>query len=206
MLGDSGTADFTARHDPYCDVNFQRLFADLGGAPPITVHMAEDAVAAFQDYTNKVRALARRTSARRFSEHLAKFPGFLGRVTLVLHLLQAGSHKEAHVSPVELDCSKRAMAVMSVLYRHSEAVYSVLDEVPGNTRDLAQSAIDAILSKGWGAFCLGDLTRSATHWTGKLDRREREAAIDLLIELGWIRDVTPQPSVGGAGLARGSLR
>ena len=198
VLGDSGTADFTAPQDPYCDANLQRLFADLGGAQPITVHLADDAVAVFQDYTNKVRALASRTSARRFSEHLAKFPGFLGRVTLVLHLLHAGSHKEARVSSVGLDSLKRAMAVMGVLYRHSEAVYSVLDEVPGNTRDLAQSAIDAILSKGWGAFSIGDLTRSATHWTGKLDRREREAAIDLLIELGWIRDVTPL-ALGGRG-------
>ncbi len=61
-----------------------------------------------------------------------------------------------------------------------------------------QSAAEAILTKRWAMFSRGDLTRNATHWQGA-DNREAESAIDYLIELGWIMDITPTPIAGKAG-------
>jgi hypothetical protein len=47
-----------------------------------------------------------------------------------------------------------------------------------------------ILSKKlYDGFKRGDLTRHATGWR-KADNRLAEGALDLLIELNWIRDVT----------------
>jgi hypothetical protein len=51
------------------------------------------------------------------------------------------------------------------------------------------SACDAILTKKWTKFSRGDLTRDATHWQSA-DPLHAERAIDIMIELGWIRDVT----------------
>lgn len=197
-LGNAGPANFSTRPDRFCDVNLARFFTDLDDGQPITVSMTSSAVSEFEAYTNRTRQLACREPSPRFSEHISKFPGFLGRITLVLHLMHAGSAKEARVSPVTVETVRNAKKVMAVLYRHSEAVYSVLDKVAGKTRDLAKSAIEAVLSKQWAVFSVGDLTRHATNWTGTLDRREREAAIDLLVELGWVRDVTP-PTAGARG-------
>jgi hypothetical protein len=55
--------------------------------------------------------------------------------------------------------------------------------------ELMHSACEAILTKKWTKFGRGELSRDATHWRSA-DPLHAERAIDLMIELGWIRDVT----------------
>ena len=54
---------------------------------------------------------------------------------------------------------------------------------------LMHSACEAILTKKWTKFSRGDLSRDATHWQSA-DPLHVERAIDLMIELGWVHDVT----------------
>lgn len=65
-------------------------------------------------------------------------------------------------------------------------------------RALVRSAAEAILAKRWECFKRGDLTRNATYWKSA-DNRDAEGAIDYLIELGWVRDITPAPEPGKRG-------
>lgn len=196
VLGDAGPADFRSEANAFSAANLAMLFEGLGELGPVTTRMSEDALAEFQSYTNQVRTISARTRSERFAEHLSKFPGFLGRIALALHFLAARGCLSACKAPVSLRTLSDAKRIMAALYRHSEAVYEVLDRASGATRSLTQSAMDAILAKEWQGFSIGHLTRDATHWEGNMDRRDREAALDLLIELGWIRDITPMKQAG----------
>jgi hypothetical protein len=54
------------------------------------------------------------------------------------------------------------------------------------------------LSQGWKEIKRGDLTRYATDWRDA-DDRQAESALDYLIELGWVKDITPAVEPGKRG-------
>jgi hypothetical protein len=149
-----------------------------------------------------MRTIAQRTPARRFAEHLEKFPGFSHRVMFALHLIEAAATGGDPRKMISAATVGRALEIMRCLYRHSEAVYRTLDQGAGAVQTLAENAAEAILAKRWEHFTRGDLTRDATGWRGA-DNRDADGAIDLLIEIGWLRDVTP--SAGAHRRGRKSL-
>jgi hypothetical protein len=105
-----------------------------------------------------------------------------------LHCIECAAAGE-YQQEVSVDTFERAKRILRALYRHSEAVYTILDQGAGDVLHLVRSAAEAILSKRWERFQRGDLTRYATDWRGRTDQAP-EAALDLLIELGWLADVT----------------
>jgi phage/plasmid primase-like uncharacterized protein len=159
--------------------------------------MSKEALQEMQDYHQNVRDLSYRTPAKRFSEHIGKFPGFLARIAFTLHCLDcvAANQWNPEVSKATLS---KALRIVRVLFRHSEYVYELLDDSSGDSRELVQSAADAILSKGWTCINRSDLTRNATGWRSAPNQLT-ENAIDLLIELGWLRDDTPPQIAGKRG-------
>lgn len=173
---------------------------------PLTFVLRDEAKALVQDYVSNMRTITSRTRATRFAEHLNKFPGFLLRIALTLHCIRLADAPDTP-SPlsVGVDAVRDAERVMLVLYRHSEAVYAVLDQSADEVRNLMLSAAEAILSKGWTAIQRGDLTRYANGWRGA-NARDAEAAIDLLIELGWMSDVTTASRAGRGRRSEGKWR
>ena len=150
-----------------------------------------------QSYHNDIRILTERTPSQRFAEHLDKYPGMLGRMTFALHCIQCAADGQ-YSAMVASKTLLKALQVMKVMYRHSEATYAVLDSESGDVLRLVVSAAEAILTKNWALFKRGDLTRNATHWQGA-EAFQAEGAIDFLIELGWIADVTPAQVAGKKG-------
>lgn len=198
-IKDAGVVDYDAYVGDRTRTAVLSLFQSLDGmSGPVSVAASREAKVAMQDFHNNVRTLGNRTPARRFSEHLDKYPGFLARVALTLHVIEAVENGTDPQRMLTGDTMQKAISVLGVLYRHSEALYAELDQASGTVRELAQSAAEAILSKGWSEFYRGDLTRDATHWQ-KSEDREGEPAIDLLIELGWIADITPPAMPGKRG-------
>jgi len=201
-LRPAGEVNYMARTHPFTEQNAAQVFTTIQrwneDGTPLNASLSHGAQKAMQDYHNQVRKLATRTAAKRFAEHLDKFPGFLGRLAFALHVTHAAAAGQPPTGTLEVETMHRAMDLMRVLYRHSEAVYSVLDMESGEVRALVKSAAEAILCKGWECFKRGDLTRNATYWQGA-DRHHAESAIDYLIELGWIVDVTPPPVAGKRG-------
>jgi len=63
---------------------------------------------------------------------------------------------------------------------------------------LAQTAAETILHHKWVEFHRGDLTRTTSYWR-KVDERDAQGALDLLIEYGWIYDATPPTEPGKKG-------
>lgn len=183
-------ADYGARIGPLVDVNMHNLFAALS-TTRINAALSSTARAEMNDYHNAIRTLAMRTPGQRLAEHLSKFPGFIGRIALVLHALESAVSSTEASKPVSLETWQRAKTIMACLLRHSEAIYALLDEKAADALALVKSAAEAILAKGWERFKRGDLTRHATGWRGA-SLPLADGAIDVLIELGWIKDVTIQ--------------
>jgi len=184
----AGSVNYLTKSDPLTDQTVRNIFNFLHqqcAGKPLTVSLSYEAIEIMQMYHNDVRKLAQRTPARRFAEHLDKFPGMLGRFAFALHVLTAVETGADPLRLVEGGTMDRARRLMGCLYRHSEAVYSVLDQEAGQVRALVRSAAEAILAKRWECFKRGDLTRNATYWKSA-DNRDAEGAIDYLIELGWV--------------------
>lgn len=204
QLAPSKDVVYRARDDSagFFDAHVQVLWEDLLSIDPQkTFHLSSDAMAAMCEYHNDIRKIGKRTVGARFSEHLNKFPGFIARIALTLHCLEyARTGDIPH--EISLVTLKKALKIIRVLLRHSESAYLNLDKAGGASVTLMKSACEAILSKKWGSdpdgFQRGDLTRDATYWRDS-DRPVTEAALDLLIELGWITDITSETKRAGRG-------
>ena len=173
--------------------SFDRLFQMAEEDNPKTYSLSHDALRLMQDYVQNMRTIAARTPKGRFQEHINKFPAFLARVAVTLHLIHAAARPDMpDEAQLSADTMQHAIDVMAVLYRHSEAVYAVLDDASDTCRALMTSAAEAILSRGWTTIQRSDLTRYATGWRDAA-QPEAEAALDLLIEYAWLADATVQP-------------
>lgn len=200
-LQPAGEVNYLAKESPFTQSNVDLIFERIHnwtGQTRISARLSDSAKSMMQEYHNNIRKLATRTAAQRFSEHLNKFPGNLGRVAFALHCIHAAAEDKEPAGVVTEDTMSMGIQFMRVMYRHSEAVYRILDQEAGDIRKLVVSAAEAILSKSWDTFKRGDLTRHATYWQGA-DSRQSENAIDYLIELGWIADITPPAMPGRRG-------
>ncbi|RUO22425.1 hypothetical protein CWE08_04390 [Aliidiomarina iranensis] len=196
--------DYTAEIDPFTETSVSNLFQwlnewkEAGFFHARGVHLSPQALPRLQQYHNDMKTIAQRTASARQAEHYNKYPGYVGRIAVVLHYLRC-SAKGEYEQEVSLATLEDAIELMGALFSHSDAVYQVIERQAGGAGDLMRSAAEAILSKKWETFKRGDLTRNATGWREEKDRNKTENAIDLLIEFGWIADVTPAPVDGKRG-------
>ena len=159
--------------------------------------LSEPSMLIAQDFHNDCRAYGIKSGGERFAEHLNKLPGILGRIALTLHI--ARSEGVSHVSDIiPENVTKDALRLLKTFVNHSMHIYTYLDEKLNHSDGLYKSACEAILSKGWTVFSWSDLTRNATYWRSS-EERDCQRAVDMLIEAGWIHDVTPPIEPGRKG-------
>lgn len=194
VLSPAGQVDYNAPSDPFVTVNCLNIFERLnewtedGLLQKQRFTVEEEILLLMQNYHQDVRTVSQRTPHPRLAEHCDKYPGFLARILLALHCVECAFQGELkHVIGVQT--FHRAQNIVRCLWRHSEAVLEPLGKRSGMSTGLMNSACDAILTKKWTKFRRGDLTRDATHWRSA-EPLHAERAIDIMIELGWIRDVT----------------
>lgn len=160
--------------------------------------LTDEALLEFQGYVNAMRELQRRTSDPRFSEHLGKFAGFALRLTLALHVIEcATAGREGWTHTVGVDTLNRTLAIMATLYRHSEVMYTQATQRKGSSREILRDVANIILARRWDSFTLGELQANCSPWRDCADKRIRDDAIDLLIEMGWLLDITPDAAGRG---------
>ena len=192
-LPKSGKVNYGAHIGTFTETNCGRVFETLHqwseGKVIADLSVAPDVAIAMQGYHNNMRTIAQREPFERLAEHIDKFPGFLARILFTLHCCECADRGQFSRT-VTIETFKRAKQVAHVLFHHSRSVYEVVGQRGGDANRLMKSACNAILSKGWTSFQRGDLTRDATDWR-EADGHQAEGAIDLLIELGWIHDITP---------------
>ena len=91
-----------------------------------------------------------------------------------------------------------AVSVLKCLVNHSMHIYTYLDDKLNTSDHIYKSACEAILSKSWDIFSWSDLTRNATKWR-ESDEKDAQRAVDMLIESGWIQDITLPIEAGKRG-------
>lgn len=156
-----------------------------------------DAIQIAQVFHNNCRGYGIKSGSERLAEHLNKLPGLLGRIALSLHIT---NHSDvSHLSEIiNGETMKKAENVLKCLVNHSMHIYTYLDDKLNHSDHLYKSACEAILCKEWVCFGWSDLTRNATHWRSA-DDSDCQRAIDMLIESGWIQDITPTAIPGKKG-------
>ena len=122
-------------------------------------------------------------------EHLAKYRSLMPSLALIFHLINVAD--ERHTGPVTLQAAEMAVGWCELLAAHARRVYGMVigSRIPAAlqlARKLSQGALGA-------RFTLRDVYRK--EW-GLLDTRERaEAACQELIQLYWLREVSPARGV-----------
>jgi hypothetical protein len=200
-----GNVNYSALIGTFTESNVAQIFEQLHTWTKQGIHVRsfnvnESVQHLMESYHQHVRMVALRTPDGRLREHLNKFPGFLARVLFALHFIECAAAGRLR-DTIDVETFNRAHAIAGVLFRHSEAVYEVVESRGSCAMRLMKTACEAILSKGWHKFKRGDLTTTATGWreARAQEALQADAALDLLIELGWIKEETPKPQTGKAG-------
>ena len=108
--------------------------------------------------------------------HFAKYRSLVPALALLFHLL------DGHSGPVCDDCVTRALSYTAYLKSHADRIYaSVSGHDHAAVRLLAERLLDGQLADG---FTCRTLTLKG--WSGLAAREQAQAAIDALVEYGWL--------------------
>ncbi|MDD0815321.1 DUF3987 domain-containing protein [Curvibacter sp. HBC28] len=201
LMAQQRPVDYSHKRSPQVEDQCRSVFLTLArmarSGEPRNLDATPGARAVAEAFHNHMQTVAQGVADVRLAEHYNKFPGFLARVASTLHWLECaatGQFREA-VSEATMNNAK---AILMCLFRHSQETYKDIDQQGGVGSGLVKAACEAILTKGWEAVSRGDLTRDATGWRSANDQ-STSWAIDLLIEFGWVQDITPSRKVGKPG-------
>ena len=108
--------------------------------------------------------------------HFAKYRSLVPALALLFHLL------DGHTETVCDDCLTRAIGFTEYLKQHANRIYaSVSGHDHAATRALGRRILQGQLSDG---FTCRTLTLKG--WTGLATKEQAQAAIDALVEYGWL--------------------
>jgi putative DNA primase/helicase len=110
--------------------------------------------------------------------HLAKYRSLVPTLALLIHLADRVS------GPVTADATRKALAWARYLESHARRIYGIVtDPAPAAGKAMAKRIMDGEVPDG---FTLRSVYRNA--WAG-LDKESTELAVELLIELSWLREI-----------------
>ena len=110
--------------------------------------------------------------------HLAKYRSLVPSLALLLHLADGGQ------GPVGEEATTKAIGWASYLESHARRVYAIVtDSAAIAGKSLAKHIQNGELKDG---FTLREIYRK--HWAGLSEKQAVEQAIDLLLELSWLKE------------------
>ena len=109
--------------------------------------------------------------------HFAKYRSLVPALALLFHLLD-----DIHTGPVCEDCLGQAISFANYLKKHADRIYaSVSGHDHAAVRLLAERLLDGQLANGFTCRTL-----MLTGWSGLSTKEQAQAAIDALVEFGWL--------------------
>jgi hypothetical protein len=142
------------------------------------LHFADDAQAKYDNARKKIETAARSgMHSAPISNHLAKMPGTIAKLALIIHLIDGGS------GPVSVAATKRALRWFKYLFDHAQRVYGMSGTAHVNS---AKHLLDKIQKGKLGQqFTLRDVKRKG--WSGLTTEDTVGGALDLLVQMNWLR-------------------
>jgi hypothetical protein len=115
--------------------------------------------------------------------HLAKYPSLMPSLALICHLADAESFP---CGPVSLSAAKRAAALCAFLEAHARRVYESVAQA-------GLTAARALLAKITSGRLKAEFSAHDVYergWSGLADKEAVEAAAGILVDHGFLREVT----------------
>lgn len=143
------------------------------------LHFDEDAQVAFNAWYPAIETLLRSDDLGPAEQsHFAKYRSLIPGLALLFHLL------EGHAGEVCSDCLSGALGYAKYLKSHAMRVYGAVHSVDGaGAHALAGSLLNGQLQSG---FTVRSVYTKGWRDLGTKDKAQQ--AVDLLIELGWLRE------------------
>jgi putative DNA primase/helicase len=137
---------------------------------------AQQAFNAWYIQNEKMLAIGGLDSSRQ--SHFAKYRSLIPALALLFHLL------DGHADSVCEDCLGRSLYFARYLKKHANRIYaSVSGHDHAAVRILAERLLNGHLPDG---FTCRSLTLKG--WAGLATREQAQAAIDALVEYGWLTE------------------
>ena len=125
--------------------------------------------------------------------HFAKYRSLVPALALLFHLL------DRHVDSVCVQCLARAVSFTEYLRSHADRIYaSVSGHDYAAVRLLAERLLDGQLPNGFSCRTL-----TLKGWSGLASKEQAQAAIDALVEFGWL--IETETRTGGRPAVKYSL-
>ena len=152
-----------------------------GGGATSPHRFAPDAQALFNDWHTDLTARAREKDTHVAIEaHLVKYPSLMPSLALIFHLAEG-----CQTSPVTLRAAQRAVAWCKYLESHMRRMYN------GAINTAAQGAEKIFSNRKKGLF--PSFRRRQVQqkgWSGLTEKTSIMAALDELVECGYLREIT----------------
>ncbi|WP_162243739.1 YfjI family protein [Ramlibacter sp. Leaf400] len=163
------------------------------GDQPTMVHFAGDAQQTFNVWylaNEKLVKSGRLDSSRQ--SHFAKYRSLVPALALLFHLLDCQPGKVCRC------CTERAIGFASYLKAHAHRVYgSMYGHDYGAARVLAEKLLNGAIATGFSRRTLKQKC-----WSGLGRDEQMQAALDALVELGWLIEHDDRKPGGGRPTTR----
>jgi hypothetical protein len=154
-------------------------------------HFTEDAQRFFTSWlVNHQKRLRDKSEEPIMVEHLSKFRSLMPSLALIFHLIETANGVEGWSVPIH--CAQQAATWCKYLETHARRIYGLARSTSiQSARQLLKKIAAGALKDGFNARDV-----YACNW-GLLDSRESAmAAINELIDTGWLRETPRNPSHG----------
>jgi len=143
----------------------------------------------------EVRKLRGTAMEPMMAEHLGKFRKLMPALSLIFHLVDVASGTTTETGMVSLQAAERAAAWCEYLESHARRVYGLVESLPIKAATILATRVK---KKALGtSFTVRDVYRR--QWSFLTDKDIAQAACDILVDAGWLRESVTESSFGQRG-------
>lgn len=176
-------------------------FAEIGAQiedkePTPFLRYAPEAQELFYEWLTEleIQKLRGTTMEPMMAEHLGKYRKLMPTLSLIFHLIDAASGMDVG-NGVSLQAAERAAAWCEYLESHARRIYGLVESLPIKA---ATTLAARVKKKALGtSFTVRDVYRR--QWSFLTDKDIAQAACDILVEAGWLRESVTESSFGQRG-------
>lgn len=142
----------------------------------------------------EIQKLRGTTMEPMMAEHLGKYRKLMPSLSLIFHLIDAASGMDVG-NGVSLQAAERAAAWCEYLESHARRIYGLVESLPIKAATILAARVK---KKALGtSFTVRDVYRR--QWSFLTDKDIAQAACDILVEAGWLRESVTESSFGQRG-------